>query len=121
MAVDDSRLIFNSNWELDQILMSGTTNHTFNSEGWSEQVEILDFSGLNLSYTPMFYISWRRQGETRWNLQGASSGMDDSTSTPPPYPVAKNSKIYIYGGLGTAEVEFRYIIYKSRAVPEEES
>jgi hypothetical protein len=71
MPLDDSRLIFNSNWDVEAIIASGTV--TVTGEQGENPVIIYDFSDLNLDYIPRALFTWKPAGSTNgWYMQGGT-------------------------------------------------
>lgn len=119
MAIDDNKLIFSSLWDIDQMVKSGTKRISVTG---TAEYELVDFSDLGLTYSPQYFIAWRRVGKTRWNMEGASSGFDDagyfdSTYMYPLKGRVTPTKLYARGEYynGTVDLDVRYIIYRNKA------
>lgn len=113
--MDDSKLLFNTNWVLDQIIKQGTVTLTIASADWSTRQTIVDFSDLGLTKIPMFMMTSRPVGQTKWQMQGAGSAYNAGNHSPI-FPVATTTKLSVYGGdVGTA-YEIRYYLFKQPAV-----
>lgn len=115
--MNDQDTLFFSNWEIDQVIKQGTVNVTRPpGSPWDAITLAVDFSDLELTYTPMFAISARVNGQTKWNMQGAGSRVT-GYSQGPIFPTADNTKLYIYGGTPGTTYNVRYYIFKKPAIP----
>lgn len=117
MAIDDTKLVFNSDWEIDQILLSGEEAITFPIETYGTQHELVDFSSLGLTYPPRVQMSWKPQGSTRWVSMGSAPSLVD-TYTDPVGVAIDTQKLYVWGTDPAVSfpVDIRYIIYKNKGV-----
>lgn len=113
MALDDVNTLFSSNWELDQLLLSGqmTLNPPI-GDVFHIPYEIVDYSDLELDYFPMAMIVTRHVGETKWHMQGDEAPYD-GTGHDPVFPVISKTKLFCFTAPGSSW-EIRYYIFKNK-------
>lgn len=100
MAVDNSKVLFSSNWDIDQATTNG-----FVSQAISANVDtsFYTFSGGNV---PVFDVQFKPSGENNWYLPGQNMNAADSGFYFQAYALGSNlyAKSTIAGTI-------RYIIY----------
>lgn len=121
MVIDDSKLIFSSSWDIDQILRSGeltitapVTSSALPIYDTSGDIEVVDFSDLGLDYPPMYFLSWRSVGKTKWNTDFSPGGIGEHVGVRRVTTRILNNKLYIFphNSVSEFQMEVRYIIYK---------
>ena len=117
MAIDETKLLFSSNWDIDQVLASGTATVSFPaSQPYGTRVEVYDYSALGMTTYPRVHMYWRKQGETKWNINGAANNFGGTTLLPI-FALVTSTKLYavITGSEAANTKEIRYVIYKNEA------
>lgn len=114
MALDETKLLFNSNWDIDQILLSGQTTVTIPNTAYGTRTLVVDYTTLGLTTQPRVFIAWRTPGENKWNLNGAANNFGGATKLPI-FITATNTQLFATntGAATSHNREIRYIIYKN--------
>lgn len=87
--MDDDKMIFYSEWDIDQLLYKDEVHKTVASEWGTGFTELYDYSSLNLDYIPAVFLTYKPDGDDEWHMQGGN-GI---------FPVIDSSKVYV-GGIG---------------------
>lgn len=107
MALDDTQLIFNSNWPIEQVVKHDIANVTAGVYN-SAPVLLVTWASLGLSYTPRVIVTWKDTGDTVWQMNGASNGTYVGQS------VLKSDGLYFGTDAGSHAVNVRYTIYQDK-------
>lgn len=67
--MDDEKLLFSSNWGIEQVLAHGTV--TVTAVDVTDAL-IVSYASLGITKAPRVIISWKRHSSTRWQMNGAS-------------------------------------------------
>lgn len=68
MAIDDDKLIYSSEWDIDQLVESNTV-----AVAGSGTTLVRDYSLLNLPPNPVWEVQFRPTGSTRYYTAGLNS------------------------------------------------
>lgn len=66
MARNGTNTIFSSEWNIDQIGLSGEKTIAVGAN----DVELFNFSSLNLGFQPKFYVAAKQAGSNVWEQSG---------------------------------------------------
>lgn len=106
MATDNSKLIYNSTWDIDQLIVYNSGTHVGASPSWGDGTALTTFSGN----PPVFELQFKPDGYSSWFPQGANS-YDNNNGFYVSYAYIIGNTIYIYNDIaGTA----RYWIWSDR-------
>lgn len=102
--MDDSKLIFSSSWDIDQLVDTGTA-----AVGGAGETTIYTFTGD----APVFEVQFKPSGDTRWYSAGMNSTSDTTAGLFYFTPYISGSTIKIHTeSAGTA----RYFIWADKVI-----